>query len=365
MMVVVIRNRQGGIIVAKDLFTMDLSGEPYDRGFKYGEVCKNLVARMIEEQFYQEFSGRLTKDQLLRYARKYEPFIKDYSPEIADELKGMAEGSGRSYEEIIMVNALEERSAFEHSRCTAFAATGNATRKGETYAGQTWDGIENEWWDGELSLLFKVRRKNGPDILDYTNPGILACAGLNSNGISINWNTVPQKEMIAGVPSYIIVAEVLKQKTLGEALDAVRRANRAGYFNFVITNETELYDVEATPSDLDISYSGECIGHANHFVSDMFRSTQNVGVTACSIIRHNRMNRLLRENRGKIDLETCMSFMRDHVDYPSSICHHPGDDLDPKQRGLTLDSWISVPSKREFWIAHGSPCENEFVRFTF
>ncbi|MCJ7489899.1 MAG: hypothetical protein MUO87_07135, partial [Thermoplasmata archaeon] len=72
----------------KSLFTMELSGEPYDRGYKYGEACKNLIARMIEEQFYQEFSGRLTKDQMLKHARKYEPFIQNYSPEIAEELKG-------------------------------------------------------------------------------------------------------------------------------------------------------------------------------------------------------------------------------------------------------------------------------------
>jgi isopenicillin-N N-acyltransferase-like protein len=367
MAVSAIRNPRVSIIngKSKSLFTMELSGEPYDRGFAYGEACKNLISRMIEEQFYKEFSGKLTKDQLLRHARKYEPFIREYSSEIADELKGMAEGSGRSYDEIVMLNALEERSDFGHSHCTAFAATGAATKTGETFAGQSWDGIEDEWWDGEMSLLFKVRRKNGPDILDYTNPGILACAGLNSNGIAVNWNTVPQKDMTPGVPTYIIVAEILKQKTMGEALDAARRASRAGYFNFVITDDTELYDVEATPGDLDISYSGEYIGHANHFVSEKFESTQNVGVTSCSIIRHNRMNRLLKENHGKMDLQTCMGFFRDHVNYPSSICCHPRDDPDPKERGLTLDAWISVPSKKEFWISHGSPCKNEFVRFGF
>ncbi|UCE80620.1 MAG: hypothetical protein JSV94_05555 [Methanobacteriota archaeon] len=364
MMVVVIKSREGSIVMGKSLFTMELNGEPYDRGYKYGESCKNLIARMIEEQFFQEFSGKLTRDQLVRHARKYEPFIQDYSPEIADELKGMAEGSGQSYDEIVMVNALEERKAFERPHCTAFAATGNATVDGETYEGQSWDGIEGEWWDGELSLLFKVRRKNGPDLLNYTNPGILVCAGLNSNGIGINWNTVPQKEPTVGVPTYIIVAEILRQKTLGDALDAVTRADRAGYFNFIITDDTELYDVEATPSDTDISYGGEFVGHANHFVSNKFSSAENEGMTSSSIVRHNRINRLLKDNYGKIDLEVCMSFFRDHVNYPSSICCHPGDDPDPKQRGLTLDSWISIPSKRELWIAHGSPCKNEFVRFS-
>ena len=349
----------------RDLLTMELRGDPRDRGHQYGEACSGLIGRLLDEQFYQEFEGRFTKDQLLRHARKYEPFIQDYSPEIADELKGIAEGSGRPYDEIVMINALEEREAFGHSNCTTFAATGRATKERETYAGQSWDSLESDWWDGEMGLVFKVRRENGPDIMDYTNPGILACAGMNSNGIAINWNTVPQKKMAAGVPTYIIVAEVLKQKTIGEAIDAVRRATRAGYFNFLISDETELYDIEGTPTDLDISYSGEYIGHANHFVSQRFESTQNVGVTSCSIVRHNRMNRLLRENYGEIDLQACMGFLRDHVSHPSSICCHPGDNPDPKHRGLTLDAWICVPSKKEFWIAHGPPCESEFVKFGF
>jgi isopenicillin-N N-acyltransferase-like protein len=348
------------IMKGKNLLTMELSGEPYERGHRYGEACKDLIARMIEEQFFQEFSGRLTKDQMLKHARKYEPFIQDYSPEISEELRGMADGSGRLYDEIVMVNALEERESF--SRCTAFAATGRATKGGETYVGQSWDGMESEWWDGEIGLLFKVRRKNGPDILDYTNPGILACAGLNSRGISVNWNTVPRLDLTTGVPTYIIVAEILRQKTLGEALDAVLRANRAGCFNFVITDDTELYAVEGTPSDLDVSYGGEYLGHANHFVSDRFKSEQKIS-SSSSIIRHNRMNRLLKENYGEIDLQACMGFFRDHVNYPLSICCHPGDDPDPRQRWLTLGSWVGIPSKREFWIAHGSPCENEFRKF--
>jgi len=72
----------------------------------------------------------------------------------------------------------------------------------------------------------------------------------------------------------------------------------------------------------------------------------------------------LKENFGEIDMQACMSFFRDHVNNPSSMCCHPVDDPDPKQRWLTLDAWISIPSKREFWIAHGSPCENEFTRFS-
>ena len=95
-----------------------------------------------------------------------------------------------------------------------------------------------EWWDEEYGLLFKVIRKNGPDVLDYPNPRIFASARLSSEDIGINWNTVPPLELITGTPTYIIVAEMLRQETLGEAQYAVLKSNRAGCFSFVITDDT-------------------------------------------------------------------------------------------------------------------------------
>ncbi len=353
-----------GTIKGGMLFTMELRGDAYERGYQHGEALKDSIGRMVEQQFYSELKGRASKDDILKHARKYEHFIRDYSPEIAEEIEGVAKGSGRLFEEVVMLNALEERESFAQ-RCTCFAASGMATKGGETYSGQTWDGMEWEWMDGNLGVLFKIRRKNGPDILNYTNPGILSAAGLNASGITLNWNTVEQSEFNVGVPTYLIVSEVLKQKTISEALDAVRRAHRAGYFNFVITDETELYDIEGTPKEIDISYSPDIIAHANHFVSERLASKQYTGVYSSSIVRQNRMTRLLKENYGKIDLEKCTGFLRDHVNRDTySICCHPTADPNPKDRYLSLDAWISVPSIREIWISHGSPCENEFSRYT-
>lgn len=341
---------------------MELSGGAFERGQVYGAQFKLLIARMIEEVFYREFQGKVNKDKLVRHAKRYAPFIEDYSQEIAEELRGIADGSGRSYEEIVLVNTVEERNSFGAARCTAFAATGRATTNGKTYVGQNWDGLESLWWDGDFGLLLNVHRKEGVNILGYTNPGILASAGLNSNGISICWNTVPRLELRIGVPTYIVVAEVLRQKTIGDAINAVIRAERAGCFNFVIADETELYDIEATPTDIDIAYSDEHIAHANHFVSQKFYSKQAIPnddiEMASTIIRQNRMNTLLRQKRGQIGLDECKRFLRDHVNHPASICRHPN-------AGLTLDSWVIVPADRQFWIAHGPPCQQEFEKYTF
>lgn len=347
------------VVTDARLSLLELSGSAYDRGRKYGVQFERLITRMIEDEFYKVFQGKVTKDELIRRAKRYAPFIEGYSPEIAEELQGMADGSGRSYEEIVMVNALEERNALGCGGCTAFAATGAATKDGKTYLGQNWDGQESEWWGGELGLLLTVKRKEGVDILDYTNPGILASAGVNSKGISVCWNTVPRLELKVGVPTYIIVAELLRQKTIGDAINSIIRAERAGCFNFVIADETELYDIEATPTDIDIAYSDEYVAHANHFVSQKFSSKQTIPNSdigmASTIVRHNRMNTMLKQKLGCIDLDVGQGFLKDHVNYPASICRHP-------DAGLTLDSWVIAPAQKEFWIAHGPPCEHDFEK---
>ncbi len=58
-----------------------------------------------------------------------------------------------------------------------------------------------------------------------------------------------------------------------------------------------------------------------------------------------------------------MRVLRDHVNYPNSICRHPNPaDAEPN-RGKTLDSIIWVPKKREAWVAKDPPCEGKYYKY--
>jgi len=361
------RNLESGLKFAK----IEISGEALERGYQIGTKYKDHIGNFVRFM-YKEFITNLglpSEEKVLQHVAKYTPYIEDYSPEIAEEIKGIAKGAGRPYEEIVMLNMLEELiwpqgSERGHFRCTTFAATGRATESGEVYLGQTWD-TDIETFENCKAQLIAVKRPSGPNFLTYTYPGVLASAGLNSNGIGICWNTVPTLELKVGVPTYIIVAEILRQKTIGDALTAILRAKRASCFNFVLADESEIYDVEATPSDVDIAYHDTYMGHANHFVSPKFRERQDLSaVGAWSIYRHNRINRILGEHCGHIDRSLCMNALRDHGNYPNSICRHPDPaESDPRENFITEAAWVMVPAKREMWISYGPPCQHEFERY--
>jgi len=343
-----------------ELRKIELEGTLFDRGVQYGSLCRDDISLLMEYLHGVIGESRALTDATARsYAKRCMPYIEEYSEQLAQEMRGIAEGSGRSYEDIVLIALLEE---IENSSCTTFAATGQATVGGKTYLGQSWDNII-KGANYVAPLLIEVKQDSGPNFLTYTYPGILAGAGLNSKDIGISWNTVPFLDRKVGVPTYLIVAEVLRQERIGDAIDAILRADRAGCFNFVLANESEIYDVEATPSDVDITYHDTYMGHANHFVSEKFYQRQDMSkLKATTFIRHNRMNRILAEHCGSIDLEVCMDALQDHVNYPNSICRH-GSGNSKQENFETEAGWVMVPADREMWLSYGPPCENTFKKY--
>lgn len=351
------------------LDVLSISGKPYERGEEYGREYADRIGDFVD-YLYGELGGDdTTKADFNIHSRKYLPLIEEFSPDIYSELKGIAVGSDRSLEEIVMISLHEERETYSElsKNCTIYAATGGATTDGSTYLGQTWDITPDLCRNGNPFLL-KVDREDGPDFMSYTYPGMMAGAGMNEAGIGVSFSSVPRLGFKPGVPSYVMVEEILRQNKIGDALSKVLKANRAGCFNFILGDGTEVYDIEGTPDKVEVFYSGETFGHANHYISERFRYKQDINVaggrsSASSIIRHNRINRLLKENSGRIDAELLMELLEDHVNFPQSICRHPEPVKEDEVGVISCGVWIIDTTNREFWISKGPPCENEFHEY--
>ena len=466
----------------EELTVIEVEGSAEKRGESYGsqagadiKSCVDFFYRIFSRQWDfresssgQDFSWREIRNQARNHAEKYWPAIADYSPVLAAEMKGIARGAGVDWRDIVMIALNEERESIVKGlkeereisstdgqsmasdgqsmapggqptapagQCTAFAATGRATRSGRTLLGQSWDNYL-EWYEGFPSFLLRRKNSEGFEALSYAYPGMLAAAGINSAGIALCWNSVPRLKLKIGVPTYVIVAEVLRQETIGNALAAVFRAERAGCFNFLLANEEEIYNLEATPDDIEVSYSADYLGHANHYLTKRFRqeerrqereqregsrgsrqtgqgqqesgssrqtgqgqkersgqsreqnsrsdkeedgqNSQNLNDSsdsysskekskrrASTLIRHNRICRRLKEDAGNISTAKAGEFLRDHVNYPHSICRHPDKDSAYQDQLLTRAAWIMEPAEREILITAGPPCRYSFKKYTF
>jgi len=338
---------------------LTVSGTPYERGLAHGKSKREEIDNYLQH-FYSLVEKDKTARETIQHVRKFVPFVEDYSPSIQEELLGISEGAQRGYEEIIMLHLHEEIGCFV-PHCTSFAVTAPGTVDNQVYTGQTWD-IPVDLCINAHPFLLRSINEEGEASIAFTYAGVIAGAGLNSHGISLNWNSLPRLQFEIGVPTYVIIAEVLRQKTIGKALEAIFRAQRAGCFKFMVSDTDEIYAVEATPADAEIFYSHRFLGHANHY-EGRHKDRQDLNKVcseraASTIVRQNRMIRFLNENWGSINVEKCQGILRDHVNYPFSICRHPEEEANH----ITCGAWIVLPGKGEFYYSPGPPCENSFTR---
>ena len=350
------------------LDVLEARGDAFERGYAYGVHSKALIRRLIDSHcdFYVRYL-QTSKQDALREASQYERPIRDYSEEIAEEIRGTAEGADIQLNQVLLIAAFNEVFYPKLSKaCTSFAAREKATLDGLTYVGQNNDEGIDPWLNGDCVTLTKHAQKDAPDALIYSYAGAPAMMGINSSGLSVCINALGFEKTKVAVPMLCVVREVLNQKDLDGAVAAIERADRAYALNFMLGDTKGIVDVEANPLRVTATRSIGFLHHANHYLYGTvgFTDPKSGDPRVNSEARCNRMAELLQGNEWKLHLTTFQEFLRDHENKPNTICAHVNPAKPKAHHSRTLDGIIYVPERREAWISHGNPCENEFVRYT-
>jgi isopenicillin-N N-acyltransferase like protein len=346
---------------------VEMNGSPYEMGLQYGAACPE-IHRFLEITV-QGFGGRDKARELAnKFIPLYLPAAQEYAPEIVDEMKGMAAGSGIDFMDIFFLNITYEISAPSLMGCTSFAMTGTATARGETIAGQNFDFL-NSW--EEIMVVLKIKPERGPRILAIAPAGAPGLFGFNSAGIALNLNLLRNKESLSpagGVPSHIILRKALASETIGEAISIIASAGKRSAKNYLlVSRQGDIVDVEVTGSDLDIQFpEKDKLVHTNYFKTERFRSADLAPLNwPDSYIRCQRLLRLMDQHHGSLSIDLMEQLLQDHNNHPNSICRHP-DPKNPLPVGRilkTLVSYIGSPEEQKANICLGNPCENGFSEY--
>jgi isopenicillin-N N-acyltransferase-like protein len=284
-----------------------VEGPPRRRGQMYGSVFAQAIREFLQREIYTPFAkDDAARDSLLRYAGACAKQIADYSPEVAEELTGIAEAAGIRLEEAVLLTLHEElyhRGAVPAGHCTAIAAGPPHTRDGATYVAMTWD-----WMVGVFGLSSMVlwRRSRGPSVLGYAYPGLWVGAGVNSAGIALCWTSASLGENIdgpgprVGIPSYVLIAHLLYQESLDQAVAEARRARQAGWFTFVLADgRGELASIEGSPKRLAVERSRGRLARAYYGTREMTHTPG--GRPVAYHPRCQQAYSLLDSSEGKLD----------------------------------------------------------------
>lgn len=355
---------------------VELSGKPYDLGHQHGSALGPRVRGNVERAFalMNQYSPGNDRSAILKAAKRFVRPAEEWNAGLVEEIRGIADGAGVKFEEAFALNCLTELSMnvgdFGSSLgCTCFCAQAPTTKDGGLFIGQNQD-LWAPWCRDYFSVL-KIAPSKGPRVTITTLAGMVGMVGMNSEGLALVGNGLSVKGNQVGVPIMMFMRGALQQKTIGEVMGLFTKSKRASPLNILVGDSNgEFYDFELAAKDYESFYIGEgSYAHSNNCWSPKLKERETVqdGIFyPDTVVRVNRMRKLLRTNEGRVGLEEAKAFLSDHVNYPRSICRHPDPSIPESQwqdQWETTASVIMEPRRSKLWIAAGNPCEEEYVQY--
>ncbi|MDO4290784.1 MAG: C45 family peptidase [Eggerthellaceae bacterium] len=348
----------------------ELSGTPYEIGFAHGSAFRAQVAASLScyRHMFADYAG-LEWARACELAGRWLSSIEAYEPRYVEEMRGLAEGAGVAFEEILVLNCRSElvfvgaEADKADGGCTAIGVAAERARGGNVLLAQNWDWKSTQ---RDAMVALRIRQQGVPDVLMVTEAGIIGKVGMNAEGVGVCLNALSTDRVPQGLPLHIALRGVLESATIADAIAAATRMPLGCCANFMIAHGTgEVVDIELDGDDFDVLYptDGLCV-HANHFVSPRLprvgeRDTLKFKVPD-TFIRRGRAEKLLRGVSGPINASDVKRVLCDHAEWPSAICRH--DDV-TKPEGLrmaTVFSLIMDVSCRRMLLCFGSPCEQDY-----
>jgi len=371
-----LKSNSPGIITAmsKENFTQKhlnppllirVSGNHREMGRQMGEQTAAQVehslenARSLLAATYE--SLQLTWEGAEIQARKYLPFAQERYPQIVEELQGIAEGAGVSFNDLVVLNAMEAvtTDALHLTKCTSIGVNEQRTANGHVLIGHNEDWVPEDEPD---MFLIHATPDDEPTFLAMTYGGLLPNIGFNSAGIAHCCDSVYPSDCRIGIPRVVLSRAVLAAKTPAEAIRHTLAPLRAAGYNHLLAHESgEMYNVEVSSRHFALLYSESgAIVHTNHFLDRAMKLVEDEPDELVSTrVRYFRARRLL-EQTNQHTAQSLQAVLRDHVNFPDSICNHGVYDDDPLDREKTITSLVMDLTARQMHVAWGNPCENQY-----
>lgn len=326
---------------------------PFERGVQYGQQAKPEIETAI--RYYQEkFAKKFTWDQVLTFAEKFNQATEAFSPEIMEELKGIAVGAGRDIREIMAVNARYEISQFDwQHECTTGVFMDPKRKKKFIFKNcDLGRGVSQHL------VILHIVRPDGFRTLGVAEAGQLIRDGYNSKGVALVNSALRSHMDHAGVavPGTVIRKSVWEAQSFEEACAIQRNRFRTVSTNMLLASrEGKALDFECYPGGEDeVLPTQGIIGTGNRFTVD---PTRNRAFDP-AIDRGRQLKELLAEKRDELDTDTIMEILKNHEGYPESICRH-ADDVGHS----TVYSIIIDLSTDQIYICFGNPCCNPYQEY--
>jgi isopenicillin-N N-acyltransferase like protein len=358
-------------------------GGAHARGLAHGRRFAREIADNVATYLRRFAASGLGRDQAFAEAARWRKAIAGQDGAYAEEMRGIAEGSGETEDTIALLNARyelaftlfgqEARIAAKTAAlvgpdgCTTFALLPQATADGHTWLGQNWD-----WLAGVHGRTFvlRARRTKEPSFVCLTEAGIAGGKmGVNECGIGLVENGLASSRDGSNpyqTPFHVRCRQVLDAEGFEAALRPVTGTPRTCSANFVIgAAGGQIVNVESSPDHVSrLDPEDGIVTHSNHFLTSGHGESLLEKIAPNTLYRAARMRELLSAIGGAISFEHMHSAAADHFGAPQAICRHPDAREPSERRTMTVGAVLIDLDARTMHVANGPPCANDYVAFS-
>ena len=135
-----------------------LSGSDYEMGYQYGQQAGKYIEK-TKDAFWASVLRRFSRAEVIHALKANQYYINKYTPEIIDQMKGMADGATAagykiSYVDVVLMNCTlpnpetstypsgAEKDALPPKKCSVCSAWGSTTTDGRLIGMDTLDSGE-------------------------------------------------------------------------------------------------------------------------------------------------------------------------------------------------------------------------------
>jgi hypothetical protein len=393
---------------------INLEGTPFEIGYGHGFLLANEIVEAV----------RLSKAYAENVYKRPWTFFREtadelYLPKMPEdqkyEMKGILSGMRKrgiqkiDLIDIVAINGLLDTFSYHYwlsdhgkaqkgpgGHCSAFIATGGATKNGEiVIAHNTWLGYI---LSSTYNVMVSIKPSKGNEILFQSWPGSIQGSGIdwyiNSRGLMVTNTTIGGiftfKE--EGIPYFVRARKAIQEaKSIDQWLNVMLKDNNGGDASDWLvgdarTGEIMWFELGTDHHAIKRTFDGAFVS-CNLSLDSKVRTETNVDyqeTSTSSASRYARWEQLMKQYKGRINVEYAKQFLADHFDcsldrdFPSrgTLCGHvevdqrgwPEWECGPNYPagavdGKTTDSFLTLQGKT--WARWGKPCGIDFISTDF
>lgn len=259
-------------------------GDPFSAGYQHGAALSEALHAFLDDgltRLNRILPEPVTLASLGSQLAAYSAEIAAATPDLSEELRGLAQGADISYEQALLLQLRRELMGYSKiptmGDCTTYARAG-LSWPGAAVLAQTVD--LNGDLDDQISVLDVCRPGSGRRSLVLSFGGLLGYLGINSDGLAVGLNLVLGGQWRPGLPPYLAIRHLLDTATgVDDAVAILRGLRLASSRSLMVCDAAKAVYVEILGDEIRVIDSQEPV-HTNHFLHPDFLPHDELNVFA-------------------------------------------------------------------------------------